>query len=184
MLTYLEEEYNQRWDASRQTGETNYSWDGIERTEALPKWLGQGRLHLTQLPNGIWIQVSQEAYTAPFKQIRTHESRFSLTGKFYLSGQVRVKTKGIANEYIETEGHNYLYCLPKTEEVEAYQNDKSTDFVMIWITPAYLKTFVGGSIRRISTRTTAVCQQQNSSLFSSLFGQKHPSDAGNSASDN
>ena len=174
MLTYLEEEFDERWDASRQTGETNYSWNGIERTEVLPKWLGQGRLHLTELPNGIWIQVSQEAYTAPFKQIRIHPSRFSLTGKFYLSGQICVKTEGIANEYVEAEGHNYLYCLPKTEEVEAYQNDKSTDFVMIWVTPAYLKTFVGGQLEGLAPELQQFASSRTRPFFHRSLGKNTP----------
>ena len=29
-------------DIKEQTGETNYSWDRIERSEVLPKWLGKG----------------------------------------------------------------------------------------------------------------------------------------------
>jgi len=170
MLTYSDYEYEERWEASREMGETQYRWDGVERTEILPKWLGHGQLQVTHLPD-IQIQISQEAYTLPFKRVRFHEARFHLVGKFYLSGRVCVKTCGIANEYVEAEGHNYLYCLPKTEEVEAYHSDKSTDFVMIWITPSYLRTFMKGQLEGLVPELQQFARGRTRPFFHRSLGE-------------
>lgn len=148
MLTYLEDEFDERWEFSRQAGETNYCWDGIQETEILPKWLGQGQCQFFNFPN-LLIDISQETYTEPFKIVRHHETKFNLVSKFYLSGQLQVKTEGIANEYTEVEGHNYLYCLPDANEVETHQSDKSTDIILIEITPDYLKTFVESQLQEL-----------------------------------
>jgi AraC-like DNA-binding protein len=171
MVTYFDDEFDDRWNISRQNGETNYRWDGVERTETLPAWLGQGWLQTTLLPNGLSMQISQEAYATPFKHVRPHESGFPLTGKFYLSGQVQVKTPGIVGEYVETAGHNYLYCLPNTEEVESYQSEKSTDFVMLWITPCYLKTFMGGQLESCPPELLQFAQSRTCPFFHRCLGK-------------
>jgi AraC family transcriptional regulator, transcriptional activator of the genes for pyochelin and ferripyochelin receptors len=171
MLTYFKNELAQRWLVSRQAGETNYYWDGVEQFERLPKWHGQGQSQLLWFSNGIWVEISQKAYAMPFRYIHCHDSQFPLTGKFYLSGQVHVTTSGIAHEYVEAEGQNYLYCLPDAEEVEVYQSDKSTDTVMIWVTPDYLRTFMGERLEGLMPELQQFAQGRSRPFFHRSLGK-------------
>jgi AraC family transcriptional activator of pyochelin receptor len=171
MLTYSNDELNQRWLASRQAGETNYHWDGVEQFESLPPWHGQGQSQLLEFSNGIWVEISQKAYARPFRYIHSHNSQFPLSGKFYLSGQMDVTTSGIAHDYIEAEGHNYLYCLPDAEEVEVHHSDKSTDTVMIWVTPAYLRTFMGERLEGLMPELQQFVQDRSRPFFHRSLGK-------------
>lgn len=128
-----------QWQESLESGDINYYWDGIEQAESCPAWLGQGQRRLFCLGDQLWIQIRNENYGCDWSLQQHHETQFPLTARFYLAGRSRVQTCGIADDYVEQVGQNYLYCLPDTAETETYYGKKRSHFVMIWLSPSRLR---------------------------------------------
>jgi AraC family transcriptional regulator, transcriptional activator of the genes for pyochelin and ferripyochelin receptors len=134
-------ELQQGWQESDRSGKAVWHGDEIEQIESCPSWLGQGQRRSLCLSDSLWIEIRDERYQSNWSLQQHHDDEFPLTAKFYVAGCSHVQTRGIADEYIEQAGQNYLYCLPDTEEIETYGRCERLHFVMVWLSPSRLRSF-------------------------------------------
>ena len=131
-------------EEAQQNGEIIYHQTGSEGTYRLPKYFGIGVDHITELRNGMIVHIRQGQLRQPLRLERQHESSFPLTAKFYLSSCSRVRTPGavgINDDYAETHGYNYLYCLPNILEYEEWRAEEQIQLVMIYADIDYFRLF-------------------------------------------
>jgi AraC family transcriptional activator of pyochelin receptor len=110
-----------------------------------------------------------------------HDDQFPLTARFYLAGCSKVQTRGIADEYIEQAGQNYLYCLPDTEEIETYFGNERclrrampTHFVMIWLQPSRLSSLGTELIASLAPELQQFLEGDTRPFFHRSLGQTTP----------
>ncbi|QLE57677.1 AraC family transcriptional regulator [Nostoc sp. TCL26-01] len=125
-------------------GEVLYQQTGAEKTYRLPKYFGRGVDCITELRHGLTIHIREAQLRQPLRLERQHEATFPLTAKFYLSSCSRVKTPGaveINDDYEESHGYNYLYCLPNVLEYEEWRAEEPIQLVMLYADIDYFRLF-------------------------------------------
>lgn len=128
----------------QQNGEIIYHQSGSEGTYKLPKCFGRGVDRITGLRNGLTVHIREAQLWQPLRLERQHGSSFPFTAKFYLSSCSRVKTPGVVgvnDDYEETSGYNYFYCLPNILEYEEWRAKEPIQLVMIYADINYFRSF-------------------------------------------
>lgn len=100
----------------------------------MPQQIGQGDSFTFSLRQGLNIEIRNVDLEQTLALQRHHDDPFPITAKFYLSGGSRVRTPqvpGIAPDYEEIAGYNYLYHLPDLTETEEWHSKQSLQMVMI-----------------------------------------------------
>ncbi|AFZ33322.1 transcriptional regulator, AraC family (plasmid) [Gloeocapsa sp. PCC 7428] len=174
MTSFTEATFDQRWEESKQSGDMTSHWDGAEEVESCPSWLGQGQRRWFGLSWSLEIQIQNEQYRSNWSLQRNHNDQFPLTAKFYLAGCSNVQTRGIADEYVEQAGQNYLYCLPDTEEIEAYSGKERSHSVMIWLQPERLRAFGTEHIASLAPELQQFLEGDTRPFFHRPLGQTTP----------
>ncbi|AFZ60762.1 helix-turn-helix transcriptional regulator [Anabaena cylindrica FACHB-243] len=131
-------------EEAQHNGEIIHHQNGSERIYRLPKCFGRGVDRITELRNGLIIHIRQAQLRQPLRLEQQHESSFPLTAKFYLSSCSRVTTPSslsINNDYEESHGYNYLYCLPNVLEYEEWRAEEQIQLVMIYADINYFRLF-------------------------------------------
>ncbi|MEA5552701.1 AraC family transcriptional regulator [Anabaena cylindrica UHCC 0172] len=131
-------------EEAQHNGEIIHHQTGFERIYRLPKCFGRGVDHITKLRNGLIVHIQETQLRQPLILERQHESSFPLTAKFYLSSSSRIKTPGaiaIKDDYEETSGYNYIYCLPNILEYEEWRAEEQIQLVMIYGDIDYFRLF-------------------------------------------
>ena len=118
-----------------------------------PQQIGQGDNFIFLLRRGLTVEIRNVAFQQTLAIHRQHDDPFAITAKFYLSGGSRVKTPqvpGIAPDYEEIAGYNYLYHLPDLTETEEWQSKQPLQMVMISAHADYFQglTSVDGELPR------------------------------------
>ena len=119
----------------------------------VPQRIGQGKDCILELRGGLEIDVRNVQLHQPLALSRHHNDCFPITAKFYLSGGSRIKTPqvpGIAADYEEIAGYNYLYHLPDLTETEEWPSDQPIQMVMVSASMDYFRglTLTGDSLPR------------------------------------
>ncbi|OKH24238.1 helix-turn-helix transcriptional regulator [Chroogloeocystis siderophila] len=155
VLAFTADSFDQRWQESARSGDVVQYGDCIEDVESCPSWLGKGQRRSLWLSDSLRIEIRDESYHSKWSLQRNHDDEFPITAKFYLAGCSQVQTRGIADEYVEQTGQNYLYCLPDTAEIETYFATERLHFVMIWLQPKRLR---GLGVEHIASLTPELQQ--------------------------
>lgn len=119
---------------AHEQGETVYQPTDLGYQLHMPQQIGQGEDCTLQLRRGLTIDIRNIRLRQPLAVTNHHPETFPIVAKFYLSGGSRVKTPcvpGIAADYEEITGHNYLYHLPDLTETEEWRADQPIQVVMI-----------------------------------------------------
>ncbi|MDV3351184.1 hypothetical protein QGP82_20935 [Leptothoe sp. LEGE 181152] len=119
----------------------------------LPPQIGQGNNCILELRGGLTIEIRKAQLQQPMALKRSHGDSFPITAKFYLAGGSRVKTPqvpGIAADYEEIAGHNYLYHLPDLTETEEWCSNQPIQMVMVSASMDYFQglTLAGDGLPR------------------------------------
>ena len=108
----------------------------------MPQQIGQGDHYILELKGGLTVDIRNAQFWRPLAINKRHEDTFPLVAKFYLSGGSRVKTPqapGIAADYEEIAGYNYLYHLPDLTETEEWRSEQPIQMVMIYAHVDYFR---------------------------------------------
>jgi AraC family transcriptional regulator, transcriptional activator of the genes for pyochelin and ferripyochelin receptors len=167
-------EFEQGWQEGGHNGKAIWHRDEMEQIESCPSWLGHGQRRSLCLSDSLWIEIRDEHYQSNWSLQRHHDDQFPLTAKFYLAGCSHVQTRGIADEYIEQAGQNYLYCLPDTEEIETYSGCERLHFVMIWLSPSRLRSLGTQYSASFAPELQQFLEDETRPFFHHLLGQTTP----------
>ena len=162
---------------AQQQGEPVYQPMELGIQSNLPKQLGKGGDRSIQLRNGLTIRIRRCRLRQTIQRIRQHESSFSLTAKFYLSGSSRVQTldaTDIDTDYEEIKGCHYLYHLPNHTEVEEWPSDEPLHVVYLHADPHYFSTFDAGKTA-LSQSIRKLLEGDRTQRFHQPLGQMTPS---------
>ena len=138
--------YNLMVQAHEQ-GEPIYQPTNLGYQLNMPQQIGQGDDCTLQLRGGLMVEIRNVQLQQPLAINKRHEDIFPIVAKFYLSGGSRVKTPqapGIAADYEEIAGYNYLYHLPDLTETEEWRSEQPIQMVMIY---AHVDYFRGLSVK-------------------------------------
>ena len=108
---------------------------GPEHFWQVPTPLGRGYGRQIQLRPGLRLHVCDYKKRQTHLYKGSHPQTMPLTLAFYLSGGIRVDNSGLKLAHEEASGNSYLYCLPKTYEVEEYPAATPTCIITIRILP-------------------------------------------------
>ncbi|MEM7062480.1 MAG: AraC family transcriptional regulator [Cyanobacteria bacterium P01_B01_bin.77] len=128
---------------AHEAGEPIYQPIDLGYQVNMPQQIGQGDGFTFSLRRGLTIEIRNAYLEQTLALQRHHDDPFTITAKFYLSGGSRVKTPqvpGIAPDYEEIAGYNYLYHLPDLTETEEWPSKQPLQMVMI---SAYVDYFQG-----------------------------------------
>ena len=119
---------------AHEQGESIYQPTELGYQLHMPQQIGQGGDCTLQLRRGLTIDIRNVRLQQPLAITNHHPETFPIVAKFYLSGGSRVKTPcvpGIAADYEEIAGHNYVYHLPDLTETEEWRSEQPIQVVMI-----------------------------------------------------
>ncbi|MEM7062477.1 MAG: AraC family transcriptional regulator [Cyanobacteria bacterium P01_B01_bin.77] len=100
----------------------------------MPQQIGQGDICYFLLKGGLIVEIYNVYLQQSLKIHRHHENAFPINAKFYLSSGSSVKTpnvSGIAPDYEEITGCNYIYHLPDLIETEEWHSKQPLQMVAI-----------------------------------------------------
>jgi len=124
------------------------------------------------LSSGIELDILDEQIFLNYNQLTEHCDRDFITAKFYLSGYHSVvcpSIKGIAAEYAETGGQNYLFYLPDIEEIEQYWHGDRLKRLRIEIDLSTIRRFVT-ELNTVPKQLQALIEDKNPQRFHLAVG--------------
>ncbi|MEM8613735.1 MAG: AraC family transcriptional regulator [Cyanobacteria bacterium P01_H01_bin.105] len=133
-LELTESALNHLMDQAHEKGELIHQPLDLGYRFNMPQQIGQGYGHVFTLRDSLSIEIRNGYLQQPMTLHKRHGALFPITAKFYLSGSSRVKTQqvpGVAPDYEEIAGHNYLYHLPDLTETEEWHSEQPLQMVMI-----------------------------------------------------
>lgn len=128
-------------DAHEQ-GEPIYQPYGLGCQLNVPQRLGEGKQLIFSLRGGLTLDIRSMQSQQSLAIYRQHTEHFPITAKFYLSGGSSIKTSnvpGVAADYEEIVGCNYLYHLPDLAEIEKWPSGQLNQMVMIYAHADYFR---------------------------------------------
>ena len=145
MNVYTDAEYDRlyRETLSYEQIETNIR--GFDKVIAAKSQWSEGRYDYADLSSGIKLEITNKQILVDRSRLTEHDDCPILVAKFYLSGRQNVicpGVDGIAPEYAETEGRNYLFYLPDIEEIEQTLAGDCWQMLRITIDLNTIKKFV------------------------------------------
>lgn len=154
MKVYTEAEYDRQYAESLEYEQIESNIRGFDQVGTAKSQWGVEQYCYVNLSSGIELDILDEQILLDRNDLGEHGDRQSITAKFYLSGYQNIispKTEGIATEYAETKGKNYLFYLPDIEEIEQFWAGNRLKMLRIEIEI--------DTIRRFITKLNTVPQQ-------------------------
>ena len=114
---------------------------GPEEFCKVPQQLGHGYGRTMRLRPSLGLKIYDIHKHATHIYHLQHSEKMPMVLSFYLSGGTRVSNDGLGQTQEEVAGKNYLYCLPKTSEVEEYPAGQRIHVIKVYIHPGLISTF-------------------------------------------
>ncbi|MGV2831137.1 hypothetical protein [Myxosarcina sp. GI1(2024)] len=167
MKVYTDAEYDRlyRETLSYEQIETNIR--GFDLVKAIRNQWDEGQQYDANLLSGIKLEVVDEQIFLDCNKLTKHGDRSILIAKFYLSGYHSVICPGIdgvAPEYAETKGRNYLFCLPDIEEIERYWQGDHLQMLRMEIDISTVRNLVT-ELSTIPKQLQSLIEDENPSRF-------------------
>ena len=167
MNVYTDAEYDRlkRKTLSYERIETNTR--GFNLVNASKNLWYEGQQYEANLSSGIKLEIADEQILLDCNKSTEHDDRPILVAKFYLSGYHSVicpGIDGIAPEYSETKGYNYLFYLPDIEEIEQFWAGDRLKLLRMEIDLAYIKNLATES-NTVPKQLQALIEDENPSRF-------------------
>lgn len=121
MKVYTEAEYDRLYRESLEYEQIESNLRGFDKVVTAKSQWGEEQYRYANLSSGINLDIVDEQILLDRNDLVKHDNCQSVVAKFYLSGYHSVISpgiKGVAAEYAETKGENYLFYLPDIEEIE------------------------------------------------------------------
>jgi AraC-like DNA-binding protein len=121
MKVYTDAEYDRLYEESLEYEQIESNTRGFDEIVTAKSQWGAEQYRYANLLSGIELDIVDEQIFLDRNELVEHHDYQSIVAKFYLSGHHSVISpgvKGVAAEYAETKGQNYLFYLPDIEEIE------------------------------------------------------------------
>ena len=118
--------------------------NGFDRTENLRHDSYQTNVREIEFSSGLYLIITKANCLNPINFHVSHSNFDLVASKFYISGRHGVicpQVPGVAKNYTETKGNNYLFYLPDIQEVEQYFPDEEIYLITIYTKPSFLLSF-------------------------------------------
>ncbi|MEO1340975.1 MAG: AraC family transcriptional regulator, partial [Cyanobacteria bacterium J06635_13] len=167
MKVYTHAEYDRLYRETLSYEQINFNLRGFDVVRVSKSQWDEGQYCNVNLSSGIRLEVIDEQILLNCNKKNEHNDSPIIVGKFYLNGYHSVicpGIDGIAPEYAETKGQNYLFYLPDIEEVEqSWQGDR-LKMVRMEIDLAYIRNFAT-ELSPIPKQLQALIENQNPQRF-------------------
>ena len=145
---------------------------GFDKVIAAKSQWYEGQKYYADLSSGVRLEVYDKQILLDRNRSVEHPDCKYLTAKFYLSGYHSVicpGIDGIASEYIETKGQNYLFYLPDIEEIEQLWEGDRLKLLRMEIDLAYIRNFAT-ELNTVPKKLQALIEDKNPPRFHSNVG--------------
>ena len=176
MNVYTDAEYDRlyRETLSYEQIETNIrGFDVVETSKS--QW-DEEKYSYADLASGIGLEIFDSQILLDSNQLTEHAERQYFTAKFYLSGYQSVicpGVDGIAPEYTETKGQNYLFYLPDIEEIEQSWAGDRLQMLKVMVDLDTIGRFVT-KLNTVPKQLQALIEKDNPQRFHSTVGDVTP----------
>ncbi len=151
------------------------TWGFNEVRVAKSQW-SEEKSRFAQLSSGIELDLVDEQILLDRNQLTEHDKSQIITAKFYLNGYHSVicpGIDGIAPEYAEIGGQNYLFYLPDIEEIEQHWQGDRWQMLRIEIDVNTIAKFVR-ELDRLPKQLQDLIEVENPSRFHFNVGNITP----------
>ena len=172
MKVYTDAEFDRLTEKTLSYEQIETNIRGFNIVKAAKSQWSEEQYHYADLSSGIELEIVDEQIFLNYNQLTEHCDRDFITAKFYLSGYHSVVCpgiKGIAAEYAETGGHNYLFYLPDIEEIEQYWHGDRLKMLRIEIDLNTIRRFAT-ELNSVSKQLQALIEDNNPQRFHLAVG--------------
>ncbi|VEP18866.1 DNA-binding domain-containing protein, AraC-type [Hyella patelloides LEGE 07179] len=144
MKIFTEEQLLEQTLSTGGTREVIYKVDGFDQIETLQHSLYQCSIKEAELSPGLSLKITKATCFSPINCEVNHDNFNLIASKFYISGYHGVicsKVKGVAENYTEMKGQNYLFYLPNIREIEQYFPNETVNSIAIYAEIDFLRNF-------------------------------------------
>lgn len=172
MKVYTDAEYDRLYaeTLSYEQIETNIrGFDVIETSKS--QW-DEEKYYYADLSSGIRLEIFDSRILLDSSQLTEHAERQYLATKFYLDGYHSVISpgiKGVAPEYAETKGQNYLFYLPNLKEIEQYWAGDRWQMLKLMVDFDTIRKFVT-KLNTVPKQLQALIENENPQRFHLTVG--------------
>ena len=172
MRVYTEAEFDCLYEETLFYEQIETNLRGFDEIVATKSLWDEGRGCYTNLSSGIKLDVIGREILLDRNQLTEHNDYDFLTAKFYLSGYQNVicpGIDGIAPEYVETKGQNYLFYLPNIKEIEQEFADNYKQMLRIEINVNTIRKLIT-ELHTVPTQLQRLIEDENPQRFHSTVG--------------
>ncbi|VEP17006.1 Regulatory protein [Hyella patelloides LEGE 07179] len=167
MKVYTDAEYDRLYRESLSCEQIENNLRGFDLVRAAKSQWYEGQNCYANLLSGIKLEFVDEQIFLDCHKLTEHCDCPILTAKFYLSGYHSVicpGIDGIAPEYAETKGQNYLFYLPDIKEIEQFWAGDCLKLLRMEIDLAYIRNFAT-ELNTIPKHLQALIENENPQRF-------------------
>lgn len=167
MRVYTDAEYDRLYRKTLLYERIETNTRGFDIVRASKSQWDEGQHCNVNLLSGIKLEVIDEQILLDCNKKNEHGDRPIVVAKFYLSGYHSVicpGIKGIAPEYAETKGQNYLFYLPDIEEIEQSWQGDLFQLLRMEIDLAHIRNFATES-NTVPQPLQALIEEKNLQRF-------------------
>ncbi|MEM7759729.1 MAG: AraC family transcriptional regulator [Cyanobacteria bacterium P01_A01_bin.40] len=158
------------------TREVIYNFNGFDRIENLQHSSYQSIIKEVELSSGLSLVITNASCRRPINCAVKHDNFNFLASKFYLSGHHGVicpQVEGVATNYTETKGKNYLFYLPNIREVEQYFPHEEVCLITIYTKINFLTSFKS-NLAAVPSQLRSLIEQGEAPYFHLPVGDNLP----------
>ena len=158
------------------TREVTRNVDGFDRIEKLRHSSYQSTIKAVEFSSGLSLNIINARCDRPINCNVNHDDFNYLASKFYLSGYHGVicpQVEGVAENYTESKGKNYLFYLPNIREVEQYFSDEEVYLITIYTNIDFLTSF-SSNLESVPKTLRSLIEKGDSDCFYLSIGSISP----------
>ena len=167
MKIYTDTEYDRLYEETLSYKQIEFHLRGFDLVKASKNQWYKGQQCDVNLSSGIKLEVTDEQRLLDCHKLTEHDDRPILTAKFYLSGHHSVicpGIDGIAPEYAETIGQNYLFYLPDIKEIEQFWQGDRLKLLRMEIDLAHIRN-LARELNTVPRQLQGLIEDKNSQRF-------------------
>ena len=167
MKVYTDAEYDRLYRETLCYEQIETNTRGFYEVGAVKSQWDEGQYSYANLSSGIKLEVINRQILFDRNQLTKHDNCPVFTAKFYLNGYHNVicpGINGIAPEYAEIGGQNYLFYLPDIEEIEQRFAGDRLQYLRIEIDLNTIRKFVD-ELNSVPSQLQALIENKNPQRF-------------------
>ena len=176
MKVYTDAEYDRLHRESLEYEQIESNLRGFDEVITAKSQWDEEKYYYADLSSGIGLEIFDSQILLDSNQLTEHSERQYLTAKFYLSGDHNVicpGIDGIAAEYSETKGQNYLFYLPNIEEIEQSWAGDRLQVLKIMVDLDTIRSFVT-QLNTVPKQLRRLIEKEKPQRFHSTVGDVTP----------